>query len=436
LLAEMQRLQEQLNQQQGMSPAAQSEAARAAESIESSLAELDRQVADSAAGDAERAAEQLERTSDHLAALHSADFGERLDHARQLAEGLARRQAEVERQMGGPRGQGRIPGSSPGSDSESASSPGEPGESPGGDSPATSQEDSADAQGGSPGDEQPNDTGSGQSTVGDPPGDAGGETGPPEGDGGEGGELAPAQREAIARRQSDLAGQTDMLAEVLDGIRGDTLGEDPGVSAALEALGQTTPADQIADQMRTAASELAAGDVGEARLDAAAARQDLEELAAGLARVRGQYAQPEMEELVRLEEDLARFMEQLRRETAAADGAALEGTWQDLQAELDALARSDPRLASALAELRDAAPATDQAAGSPGEGEAGSQLPPGLYRLTLGKHAGLRRVSQAVQARIQEAILAGALLDADEPVPPEYRELVDEYYRALSDDLQ
>ena len=38
--------------------------------------------------------------------------------------------------------------------------------------------------------------------------------------------------------------------------------------------------------------------------------------------------------------------------------------------------------------------------------------------------------------KIQEAILAGALQDADQPIPPEYKALVEKYYRALSDDLR
>ena len=46
-----------------------------------------------------------------------------------------------------------------------------------------------------------------------------------------------------------------------------------------------------------------------------------------------------------------------------------------------------------------------------------------------------RSVNQALQAKIQEAILAGALQDSDEPVPPQYRELVEKYYKTLSDDL-
>ena len=38
--------------------------------------------------------------------------------------------------------------------------------------------------------------------------------------------------------------------------------------------------------------------------------------------------------------------------------------------------------------------------------------------------------------RIQEAILASALMDSDDAVPAEYKPLVEEYYRVLSEDLR
>ena len=41
-----------------------------------------------------------------------------------------------------------------------------------------------------------------------------------------------------------------------------------------------------------------------------------------------------------------------------------------------------------------------------------------------------------LQATIHDLILREMLLDADEPVPAEYKELVDVYYRVLSEDLR
>ena len=63
-------------------------------------------------------------------------------------------------------------------------------------------------------------------------------------------------------------------------------------------------------------------------------------------------------------------------------------------------------------------------------------MPPGFYGWNeLAEFARVNEVTKVVQMKIQEAILAGALQESDEPVPPEFRSLVDEYYRALSDDL-
>jgi hypothetical protein len=49
---------------------------------------------------------------------------------------------------------------------------------------------------------------------------------------------------------------------------------------------------------------------------------------------------------------------------------------------------------------------------------------------------GVPEVVKLLQAKIQEVILKDALLDKDEAVPPQYKALVEEYYRLLSEDLR
>jgi hypothetical protein len=56
--------------------------------------------------------------------------------------------------------------------------------------------------------------------------------------------------------------------------------------------------------------------------------------------------------------------------------------------------------------------------------------------ITLPNGQGAREIARVLQTKIQEAILAGALLDSDQPVPPEYKPLVEKYYKTLSDDLR
>jgi hypothetical protein len=136
---------------------------------------------------------------------------------------------------------------------------------------------------------------------------------------------------------------------------------------------------------------------------------------------------------------------------------AAKQKWDDLHERLGALAAGDKRLAEALRELHEAEAGKTQPAkpgatqttgtttpkpgdrlkGAPFVPNSGHEVPPGHYSwLELGDFTGIREVAKALQARIQEAILAGALMDSDQPVPPEYRDLVEKYYRALSDDLR
>ena len=49
---------------------------------------------------------------------------------------------------------------------------------------------------------------------------------------------------------------------------------------------------------------------------------------------------------------------------------------------------------------------------------------------------GLRRVDQVLQRRIQEAILSGSLQQADDAAPPAYEDMIESYYRALSEDIE
>src|SRR5262249_53273180 len=64
------------------------------------------------------------------------------------------------------------------------------------------------------------------------------------------------------------------------------------------------------------------------------------------------------------------------------------------------------------------------------DARTGFRTPPVVYV------QGVQQVAQALQAKIQEMILSDALLDRDGAVPPQYKALVEDYYKALSEDLR
>ena len=60
----------------------------------------------------------------------------------------------------------------------------------------------------------------------------------------------------------------------------------------------------------------------------------------------------------------------------------------------------------------------------------------GVKSAQPGFNNSLTAVVLALQAKIQEIIFDDELADRDSPVPPRYKEMVDDYYRILSQDLR
>jgi hypothetical protein len=244
----------------------------------------------------------------------------------------------------------------------------------------------------------------------------------------------------------------EMLAEALDALRRNASTESPALRRQLDTAAAETPPGQIAADMRQAARQLASGPSPQAAHAAAEARDDLRQLTQALGAARGAFAQPQLQELLALEEQLAQLLQQVARGDDAR-AAELQRKWQDLAGKLDRLAAGDRRLAEALDKSPNGSPTGSetptQAGGtnrpSPGaNARPGKQVPNGAPLVTPGHYEwitqrnidGFRDVARALQTRIQEAILAGALLDSDQPVPPEYKPLVEKYYKTLSDDLR
>lgn len=237
------------------------------------------------------------------------------------------------------------------------------------------------------------------------------------------------ERSDLQREQESLATRVDMLGEVLDKLRGDAAGESSAVRRELDAALSNSPPEQIAGRMTQAAQDLESDRAAQAARDAAEARDRMNELAAALGAARGRFAQPQLEELLKLEEQLAQLIQQAQRAKEATSGqlAEAERKWQALAEKLARMARTDQRLADALDRL--------QRGGLRPNG--GQMVAEGHYSwIELGDFHGAREVAKALQTKIQEEILAGAMLDSDQPIPAEYKPLVEEYYRTLSDDLR
>jgi len=61
-----------------------------------------------------------------------------------------------------------------------------------------------------------------------------------------------------------------------------------------------------------------------------------------------------------------------------------------------------------------------------GRAAGGTLIPPARYRMILS------RLAEELRGRMQEYLLGDTQATGEEPIPPQYQELVDRYYRVLA----
>ena len=453
LRQELAELKRQLDGLQAAGKAAPHQADHADQAMQQGLEQLEAGAGAAAERSAEDSARHIEALADHLAALASGDFGERLDEAHRQTRELAQAQHDLAGELGAAESSTQSGlKSSPRQSSDKSSQASPPGE-------------SAAAQSGT---SSPSGTPASRETDPNSP-RAGGTAGNPRppngttpavpGNRGTAGETQRRPAADTARTQEQLATRMELLADLLATLRREASAESPAIRRQLDnATAQSPPANIVGD-MRQAASELTAGRASEAARSAAAARDDLHQLERALGTARGEFAQPQLQELLALEEQLAQLLQQAERQDDART-AELQQKWQRLSERLDRMAQADRRLAEALAQAEQPAGSNSEPAAASGGSKASSSLQtrptkPGAARRNprepnstgdipqghlpwIAQHdlEGAREVARVLQSKIQEAILSSALLDSDQPVPAEYKPLVEKYYKTLSDDLR
>jgi hypothetical protein len=247
-----------------------------------------------------------------------------------------------------------------------------------------------------------------------------------------GGAGSKEQRAKQAGGQRGAAEEARTLADLLDRLQGDAAEKSPQLGEALRQAGEAGSPGTIERHMRKAADALQAGKPDRARPDVRQAARGLEALAQKLEAAHRGLVGPQLARLLAAEKKAAEAQKALDSVNNDQQKGAAQKKLADLRETVDPLAAADARIAraaEALAEsVRRGGSWTEREV--PHDPRLGAYVPPIEVADSVGK------VVKVLQVRIQEIILKDALLDRDEPVPPQYRALVEEYYRALADDLR
>ncbi|MDV6031297.1 MAG: DUF4175 domain-containing protein [Phycisphaera sp. RhM] len=217
---------------------------------------------------------------------------------------------------------------------------------------------------------------------------------------------------AAEAEQRKLAARAEELADLTDQLLAESTDQEWHVQDTLAKTLAEDPPQRSASTMKSAADAAGRRQLDAASSDGTRASESLKRLATGLDRVQQAMGPAQLETLKQAEQRAANLLKELRRANTKAQQAIAVAETNGFAQSLSSLAANDAELAEAIDALPEFATA-----------------PTNLVD-------GLRAIDEVLQRRIQEAVLSGVIQQASGPVPPEYVDMVDDYYRVLSEDVE
>ena len=234
--------------------------------------------------------------------------------------------------------------------------------------------------------------------------------------------------------QRQLANETEELNDLLEQLLADSSQQSWEVQRELIDQTAASPAESAVREMNQAVTGLEQGKLQSATGHGARASAVLKRLAAGIGEVQKSLGSNHLEALTQAEQRSAALLKDLQREGSAAEQAMARAESRRFAEEIQSLARNDSDLARASRNLGSynlLSPRSDQQ-----DLEFAANQSPQFATPPTTLVDSLREVNAVLQRRIQEAILRGAMQQAVGAVPPEYSDMVDDYYRTLSEDIE
>jgi Domain of unknown function (DUF4175) len=240
-------------------------------------------------------------------------------------------------------------------------------------------------------------------------------------------------QERLAEKQNELADEVAVLADVLNELEMAAAAEQPDLALSIGRAAKTNPPEEVEESMRKNAGAIRDRHAVEAARSAEHAAGRLDALAEDLESIRRAVVQPRLDRLLAAEKQAAELQERLRSVKDSSQRAGAEKSLSDLARLVDGLASGGGTLREAADHLINATQSSHTGwvrNDKVRPGDSGYFIPPATYT------GSLSAAILALQAKIQEIVLDSALVERNSPVPPRYKDLVEDYFRALSQDLR
>jgi hypothetical protein len=225
-----------------------------------------------------------------------------------------------------------------------------------------------------------------------------------------------------------IAEKAKTLADVLGAAAGADNPEDQPSAEKVKQLTGTLGLPDLTQRLQQLPDQVAGGKIEEAKANAGDGAERMEAAAQALAALHRAIVAPKVDELAKAEEKLTQLDEEL---DTLETPTAITGWHVDAAAlldELDKLGISKELRDQLLEEMKKAGWAPDVAR----SGWRWNRVEGGYYVAPIGYRSLLSRLSSDVRTRMQELMLGDLAFSRDEPIPPQYQELVDRYYQVLA----
>ena len=231
----------------------------------------------------------------------------------------------------------------------------------------------------------------------------------------------------LGGQAQQMADRAETLADVLGAIGGSTNPEDQQSAQKVKDLVGGLGLPDLVERMQNLPGQIGNGKLEEAKNNAGDAAERLESASQQLADLHRAIVAPKVDELAKVEEQLTNLDEELDQLDTPTDITGWHVAAAALLEELDKLGISKELRDQLLEEMKKAGWGPDAATRGWRWGRIeGRYEAPGAYRVLVG------RLSAEVRGRIQELLLGDLTGSRDEPIPPQYQELVDRYYEVLA----
>lgn len=346
--------------------------AEAAKAAEAASEALDHGKSDEARTAAGEAKEKFRQLAEQVAALAAKEQADRIAAAQQMAAELARQQEEFKDSLS--------------SSEASGGADGQP----------------------RPGEERPKSAVGRGETAGDSAGD----------------DVAAAARQ--------IAEQAETLADVLAAAARADSPQDQESAAKVDALMKSLDLKGLAERLGELPAQIREEKFADARAAADDGAERAEAAAEQLGALRRAIISPRVDELAKLEERLAALDERLNELDSEAKITAWHADADDLAEQLDGAGIEEELRKEFVDEMRQNGWSHDDVR----RAWNWDRLAGGLYSAPRAYRPLISRLSASLRARMQELMLGDLTAEGDEPIPPQYQDLVDRYYQLLAAEKQ